>query len=198
MALFELLGLHAAHAARPRCLMRSCCPALRLVHLPGQSALGKEQLASSPAPACPPPHPPPTHHHHRAPLPLLCLRPQGSHALYNEQLVYVAAFAVGADLVFGDRPKQITYSRMLWLPSIGAPRRGPHSGCPAGCGAGDCCECTWWRLWRAPAAWCALHSLMSLLPANVFGISINAWLFGCVYLTPPPPLQWTWTRPTAP
>ena len=45
---------------------------------------------------------------------------QGSHALYNEQLVYVAAFAVGARLVFGDRPKQITYSRMLWLPSIGA------------------------------------------------------------------------------
>lgn len=44
---------------------------------------------------------------------------QGSHALYNEQLVYVAAFAVGARLVFGDRPKQITYSRMLWLPSIG-------------------------------------------------------------------------------
>ncbi|KAL4449447.1 hypothetical protein ABPG77_007091 [Micractinium sp. CCAP 211/92] len=43
---------------------------------------------------------------------------QGSRALYNEQLVYVAAFAVGADLVFGDRPKQITYSRMLWLPSI--------------------------------------------------------------------------------
>jgi hypothetical protein len=45
---------------------------------------------------------------------------QGSHALYNEQLVYVAAFAVGACLVFGDRPKQITYSRMLWMPSIGA------------------------------------------------------------------------------
>lgn len=45
---------------------------------------------------------------------------QGSHALYNEQLVYVAAFAVGARLVFGDRPKQITYSRMLWMPSIGA------------------------------------------------------------------------------
>jgi hypothetical protein len=43
---------------------------------------------------------------------------QGSHALYNEQLVYVAAFAVGACLVFGDRPKQITYSRMLWMPSI--------------------------------------------------------------------------------
>jgi hypothetical protein len=49
---------------------------------------------------------------------------QGPRALYNEQLVYVAAFAVGANLVFGDRPKQITYSRMLWLPSIGATRRG--------------------------------------------------------------------------
>lgn len=44
---------------------------------------------------------------------------QGPHALFNEQLVYVAAFAVGATLVFGDRPKQITYARMLWLPSIG-------------------------------------------------------------------------------
>ncbi|KAI3429568.1 hypothetical protein D9Q98_005655 [Chlorella vulgaris] len=43
---------------------------------------------------------------------------QGSHSLYNEQLVYVAAFAVGAELVFGDRPKEVTYSRMLWLPSI--------------------------------------------------------------------------------
>lgn len=48
---------------------------------------------------------------------------QGYHALYNEQLVYVAAFAVGARLVFGDRPKTITYARMLWLPSIGAPPR---------------------------------------------------------------------------
>ena len=53
---------------------------------------------------------------------------QGPHALYNEQLVYVAAFAVGASLVFGDRPKQITYSRMLWLPSIGARRGGAAGG----------------------------------------------------------------------
>lgn len=36
--------------------------------------------------------------------------------------MYVAAFAVGARLVFGDRPKTITYARMLWLPSIGAQR----------------------------------------------------------------------------
>lgn len=62
-------------------------------------------------------------------------RLQGSRALYNEQLVYVAAFAVGADLVFGDRPKQITYSRMLWLPSIGAPRAVRHPAA-AGCAAG--------------------------------------------------------------
>lgn len=43
---------------------------------------------------------------------------QGQRALYNEHLAYVAAFAVGADLVFGDRPKHITYARMLWMPTL--------------------------------------------------------------------------------
>lgn len=37
---------------------------------------------------------------------------------YSEHLVYSAAFAVGARLVHGDRPKYVTYQRMLWQPSI--------------------------------------------------------------------------------
>ena len=31
----------------------------------------------------------------------------------GEQLVYIAAFAVAADIVFGDRPKHETYARLL-------------------------------------------------------------------------------------
>lgn len=36
----------------------------------------------------------------------------------SEQLAYIAAFAVDAPLIFGDRPKIETYQRLLWLPSI--------------------------------------------------------------------------------
>lgn len=36
----------------------------------------------------------------------------------SEQLAYIATFAVGADLIFGDRPKIETYTRLLWLPSL--------------------------------------------------------------------------------
>ncbi|GBF99338.1 hypothetical protein Rsub_11750 [Raphidocelis subcapitata] len=35
----------------------------------------------------------------------------------GEQLAYVAALATGAKLAFGDRPKEITYKRLLALPS---------------------------------------------------------------------------------
>lgn len=38
--------------------------------------------------------------------------------MYSEHLAYVAAFAIGARLVFGDRPKHITYQRMLWQPEV--------------------------------------------------------------------------------
>ena len=55
---------------------------------------------------------------------------QGPRSLYSEQLVYVAAFAVGADLLFGDRPKQITYSRMLYMPSLGAVQCSVQGGVP--------------------------------------------------------------------
>lgn len=41
-----------------------------------------------------------------------------SQLFYSEHLAYIAAFAVGADLVFGDRPKGITYKRMLHCPSL--------------------------------------------------------------------------------
>ena len=37
---------------------------------------------------------------------------------FNEHLAYAAAFAVGARLIHGDRPKVVTYQRMLWKPSI--------------------------------------------------------------------------------
>eukprot|EP00873_Tetraselmis_striata_P027661 jgi/Tetstr1/447925/TSEL_035233.t2 len=36
----------------------------------------------------------------------------------GEQLAYIAAFAVGATLVYGDRSKDITYKRLLSIPSI--------------------------------------------------------------------------------
>ena len=42
----------------------------------------------------------------------------GRSGLCSEQLAYVAAFAVGAALVFGDRPKAVTYRRMLLCPSL--------------------------------------------------------------------------------
>ncbi|KAH7620700.1 hypothetical protein NADE_003313 [Nannochloris sp. 'desiccata'] len=37
---------------------------------------------------------------------------------FSEHLAYAAAFAVGAQLIHGDRPKLVTYQRMLWQPSI--------------------------------------------------------------------------------
>lgn len=36
----------------------------------------------------------------------------------GEQLAYIAALAVGAELVFGDRPKAITYQRLQNIPSL--------------------------------------------------------------------------------
>lgn len=36
----------------------------------------------------------------------------------GEQLVYIAAFAVMADIVFGDRPKHDTYARLLNATSL--------------------------------------------------------------------------------
>jgi len=36
----------------------------------------------------------------------------------GEQLAYIAAFAVGATLVYGDRPKNITYQRLLSIPTV--------------------------------------------------------------------------------
>ena len=38
--------------------------------------------------------------------------------MYSEHLAYVAALAVGSRLVFGDRPKHVTYQRMLWKPEV--------------------------------------------------------------------------------
>lgn len=35
----------------------------------------------------------------------------------SEQLAYIATLAVGADLIFGDRPKRLTYDRLLTLPT---------------------------------------------------------------------------------
>ncbi|KAK9845208.1 hypothetical protein WJX81_000042 [Elliptochloris bilobata] len=40
------------------------------------------------------------------------------HAMPGEQLAYVAALAVGAALVYGDRPKRETYKRLCSLPSL--------------------------------------------------------------------------------
>ena len=36
----------------------------------------------------------------------------------GEQLAYIAAFATGAALVFGDRPKADTFARLASLPSL--------------------------------------------------------------------------------
>ncbi len=36
----------------------------------------------------------------------------------GEQLAYIAALAAGAALVFGDRPKEVTYQRLMSLPSL--------------------------------------------------------------------------------
>ena len=41
-----------------------------------------------------------------------------SNMIYSEHLAYVAALSVEAGLVFGDRPKMVTYRRMLCCPSI--------------------------------------------------------------------------------
>jgi hypothetical protein len=38
--------------------------------------------------------------------------------LASEDLAYAAAFATGSTLVFGDRPKAVSYQRMLWRPSV--------------------------------------------------------------------------------
>ena len=36
----------------------------------------------------------------------------------GEQLAYIATLAVGAQLIFGDRPKSVTYGRLLTLPTL--------------------------------------------------------------------------------
>lgn len=36
----------------------------------------------------------------------------------GEQLAYIAAFATGAALIFGDRPKVATFARLAALPSL--------------------------------------------------------------------------------
>ena len=36
----------------------------------------------------------------------------------GEQLAYIAGLAVGAPLIFGDRPKEQTYERLMTLPSL--------------------------------------------------------------------------------
>lgn len=36
----------------------------------------------------------------------------------GEQLAYIAALAVGASLVFGDRPKEQTFQRLMTGPSL--------------------------------------------------------------------------------
>ena len=36
----------------------------------------------------------------------------------GEQLAYIAGLAVGAPLIFGDRPKELTYERLMTLPSL--------------------------------------------------------------------------------
>ena len=41
-----------------------------------------------------------------------------SNMVYSEHLAYVAAMSVGAGLMFGDRPKMVTYRRMLCCPSL--------------------------------------------------------------------------------
>lgn len=41
-----------------------------------------------------------------------------SNMVYSEHLAYVAALSVGAGLMFGDRPKMVTYRRMLCCPSL--------------------------------------------------------------------------------
>lgn len=38
--------------------------------------------------------------------------------LFGEQIGYVAAFATGARLVFGDRPKEVTYRRLLHMTNV--------------------------------------------------------------------------------
>lgn len=39
---------------------------------------------------------------------------------YSEHLAYAATWAVGARLLHGDRPKMVTYQRMLWQPTVEA------------------------------------------------------------------------------
>jgi hypothetical protein len=41
-----------------------------------------------------------------------------SNMIYSEHLAYVAALSVDANLVFGDRPKMVTYRRMLCCPTL--------------------------------------------------------------------------------
>ncbi|GAB4822441.1 hypothetical protein N2152v2_009487 [Parachlorella kessleri] len=42
----------------------------------------------------------------------------GPKRLWSEWLVYVAAFAANSLLIHGDRPKRVTYHRLLWVPSV--------------------------------------------------------------------------------
>lgn len=41
-----------------------------------------------------------------------------SNMIYSEHLAYVSALSVDADLIFGDRPKLMTYQRMLLCPTL--------------------------------------------------------------------------------
>lgn len=145
------------------------------------------------------PHPP-THLHMlttypRAPAPLVP-HLQGRHALYNEQLVYVAAFGVGADLVFGDRPKQITYSRMLWLPSIGGAAAAPLNSARLPVQA---------PTRRPPRRSCTCRAALRRLPPQLAAAGCSLSAVPRLHSPPPPTpplspplLQSTWTRPTVP
>ncbi len=108
--------------------------------------------------------------------------------------MYVAAFAVNARLVFGDRPKQITYSRMLWLPSIGAAaatRARGRAALPAG-------VCDSMAQGRGPRA--ALPAAPPPAPAQpALSVPHRPSPRPTVRCLPPlAPLQWTWTKPMAP
>lgn len=94
----------------------------------------------------------------------MCLPGQSFQRQFGgEQLAYIAALALDAALVFGDRPKQVTYQRLMTLPSLSdldrtfgaqvrspstfckCPTRangaGPHKTVPAVCGLHlRCCQ----------------------------------------------------------
>ena len=67
----------------------------------------------------------------------MCLSGQSFQRQFGgEQLAYIAALAVGAALIFGDQPKELTYQRLMSLPSLsdldrtfGSQVRSPTSIC---------------------------------------------------------------------